>query len=71
MVAEKGKRIIRKPELYSRIGLSDATMWRLEKAGKFPRRILIGGNSVRWLESEIEEWFEKKLSERGHARRIK
>ena len=53
-------RVIRKPELFSRVGLSDATIWRMEKAGKFPKRIGLGGNSVGWLEHEISEWFEKK-----------
>ncbi len=33
---DSGRRIIRKPELMSRIGLSDASIWRMEKAGKFP-----------------------------------
>ena len=29
---------------------------RLEKAGKFPRRIQIGARRVGWLLSEIEAW---------------
>ncbi len=30
---------------------------RLEKAGKFPRRIRIGTKRVGWLYSEIEVWI--------------
>jgi len=60
----KSQRIIRKPELFSRIGLSDATVWRLERAGKFPKRIRLGGNSVGWLSTELEEWIEKKAADR-------
>jgi prophage regulatory protein len=57
-------RIIRKPELLSKVGLSDATIWRMERAGKFPKRVSLGGNSVGWLDHEIKEWFEQKAAER-------
>jgi len=58
-------RIIRKKELLKAIGLSDVTIWRMERAGKFPRRIRLGGNSVGWYESEIIEWQERKKAERA------
>jgi len=57
-------RIIRKPELFSMIGLSDTTIWRMEKYGKFPKRVQLGGNSVGWINGEIEEWLSKKSAER-------
>jgi prophage regulatory protein len=62
------QRIIRKPELFSMIGLSDATIWRMEKAGNFPRRIFLGGNSVGWFNNEISEWLMKKASDRTQSR---
>ncbi len=62
------QRIIRKPELLSIVSLSDATVWRREKMGDFPRRIKLGGNSVGWLESEVEDWLSKKVSERFSSR---
>jgi prophage regulatory protein len=58
------RRIIRKPELLSKVGLSDATIWREEKAGRFPKRIKLGGQSVGWFSDEVEAWFEKKKAER-------
>jgi len=58
------QRVIRKPELISTVALSDPTIWRLEKKGKFPKRIQLGGNSVGWLKSEVDEWLEKKANER-------
>ena len=57
-------RIIRKPELFEKIGLSDATVWRMEKTGKFPKRIQLGGNSVGWLLSEIDQWISDRAAER-------
>ena len=56
--------IIRKPELFSKLSLSDATIWRMEKSGKFPRRIKLGGNSVGWFENEVEAWLLKKSADR-------
>lgn len=61
---EKAERILRKPELFSKLQLSDPTIWRLERAGKFPGRIRLGGASVGWLESEIDEWLKKKAEAR-------
>ena len=57
-------RIIRKKELLRSMGLSDVTIWRMERAGTFPKRIKLGGNSVGWYESEIIEWMEKKRQDR-------
>jgi len=57
-------RVIRKPELLSKVSLSDPTVWRLERAGRFPKRISLGGNSVGWIESEVEGWIQEKKAER-------
>jgi len=37
-------------------GLSRMTIYRLELAGKFPKRRQLSKNSVAWVESEIEQW---------------
>lgn len=60
-------RVIRKPELLGMIGLSDATVWRMERAGRFPRRINLGGNSVGWIDAEIAAWLDKKAAERPES----
>ncbi|MGD9975024.1 MAG: helix-turn-helix transcriptional regulator [Desulfatirhabdiaceae bacterium] len=62
------KRIIRKPELFLKIGLSDATIWRMERAGRFPQRIQLGGNSVGWFDDEIELWLSEKAADRVERR---
>ena len=59
------QRIIRKPELFAKLCLSDATIWRMERAGKFPKRVRLGGQSVGWFSDEIDAWFEKKAADRG------
>lgn len=50
-------RLIRKSEILKITGLSYSTIWRLEKAGQFPKRRKVGSYSVAWLESEIKEWI--------------
>ena len=58
------ERVIRKPELFSRIPLSDPTIWRMERAGKFPKRVKLGGNAVGWLETEVEAWLAERSADR-------
>jgi len=34
------------------------------RAGKFPAPIKVGQNRIGWIESEIDEWLNAKISER-------
>ena len=48
---------------------SDMHIWRLERAGKFPRRIKLGPGRVAWRLSEILSWIDERAAERdGPAR---
>ena len=38
---------------------------RLEKGGQFPKRVPIGGNSVAWLEDEIDDWIKGRAALRA------
>lgn len=64
LVIEKRERVVRKPELLNIIGLSDATVWRMERDGKFPKRLRLGGNSCGWLESEVRGWLQHLADDR-------
>lgn len=58
------KKILRKKEVREITGLSDTTLWRLERDdSSFPRRLRLGG-AVGWLEEEIEKWIEERAAER-------
>lgn len=50
-------KILRKPAVVERVALSGTTIWRLERAGKFPRHIQLGANSIGWREADIEAWI--------------
>jgi prophage regulatory protein len=53
--------ILRKSEVLKRIGLSAATLWRLQKRGQFPQSISLTGNrAVGWHEADIAEWMENR-----------
>ena len=43
------KRIIRKPEMLARVGVSDTTLWRMERDGNFPKRRTIGAGVAGWI----------------------
>jgi prophage regulatory protein len=62
------KVILRKREVIRRTGLSDTTIWRLEKIDEFPRRIQITENgAVGWFEHEVEAWVHERV--RGGGKR--
>lgn len=60
-------RIIRKPELLNMLGISDPTVYRMEKAGKFPQRLRLGGNSCGWLKAEVDGWIAERIAARNEA----
>jgi prophage regulatory protein len=54
-------RILRSHELAAKLGVSRVTLWRWERQGLLPGKTQIGPNIVGWLESEIDEWWNRKL----------
>lgn len=44
--------------------LGRSTIYKYLDAKAFPKKVSIGANRVAWLESEIDEWMEKKLAQR-------
>lgn len=49
-------RLISKPEVLDRVGVSYPTLWAWMREGKFPRSRQLGGKAA-WVESEIEDWI--------------
>jgi prophage regulatory protein len=50
-------RLLSWPEVKARVGLSRTSVWRLEREGKFPKRVRILPGRVAWRESEIVAWI--------------
>src|SRR4051812_2134675 len=49
-------RLIGKPEVLDRVGVSFVTIWTWMRQDAFPRGRVVGGKTY-WLESEINEWI--------------
>jgi len=54
-------RIITQKELRSLVPYTPQHILRLEKAGRFPRRIKLGQNRIGWRLIDIEEWLKARL----------
>lgn len=52
--------LLRLPAVCDRIQLSGTTIWRLQRAGAFPRPIRISTQAIAWLESDIEQWIQAR-----------
>ena len=53
------------PQVQEIVPDSASHIWRLERSGKFPQRVRLGGNRVAWLQSEVNSWVESKLAARA------
>ena len=55
-MSTRSDRLIYRPELTKRVGLSYPTIWKQMRNGTFPRGRVVGGKTA-WLESEIDNWI--------------
>jgi prophage regulatory protein len=46
------------------IPYSKVHLWRLERDGKFPKRVPLGESRHGWLDSEIDDWITARMAER-------
>jgi prophage regulatory protein len=62
------RNIIRRAEVLKRTGLSNTTLWRLERAGDFPPKVILTeAGSVGWVEAEVDRWVHERV--RGGGKR--
>ena len=54
-------RILRLPLVRERTGLSRSSIYLRISEGRFPRPISLGERAVGWLESEINEWLNRRI----------
>lgn len=63
MTASSENRILRRPEVENRTGLSRSTLYAMMSEGTFPKPIRLGKRAVGWPESAIAEWLESRKSD--------
>jgi prophage regulatory protein len=61
--------ILRLSETLRRTGLSRSKLYELQSAGEFPKSIKLSrnGSAVGWIESEVHQWIQARISERDRA----
>ncbi|WP_367275155.1 helix-turn-helix transcriptional regulator [uncultured Erythrobacter sp.] len=57
-------KLVSKRQLKEMVLYSPQHIARLEKAGKFPKRVQLGPNRVGWIESEVLDWLQIRLDRR-------
>ena len=60
-------RILSKRQLREMVLYSPQHIARLEKAGKFPKRVKLGQARVGWIESEVLDWLQKRIDNRDET----
>ena len=63
---QHSNRLIRIKDVLNLTGLSRSYVYQLCKEGLFPKSLTLipGGISVAWVEQEILEWIDQRISER-------
>jgi len=54
-------KILGRKDVCDTAGISSVTLWRLERAGRFPKRRQLSARRVGWLESEVQAWLQSRL----------
>ena len=57
-------RILSKRQLKELVLYSPQHIARLERAGKFPKRVQLGPCRVGWVEDEVMDWLQSRLDGR-------
>jgi prophage regulatory protein len=60
-------KVLRLPEVVSRVGLKRASIYLHIAHGTFPKQITLGDRAVGWIESEIDAWLTAKIKNRGNS----
>ena len=56
----KNRRTLRRAQVIHKTGLSQASIFRLVRAGDFPRHFLLTPRCAVWFEDEIDAWLEDR-----------
>jgi len=69
-VPPRPDRLMRLPDVMAATGLARTSLWELERAGKFPKRMnrAEGSRAVVWSASEIERWVAQRKATRTAPR---
>ena len=58
-------KVLRLTEVCDRTGLSKSSIYKKMDEFDFPKSISLGARAVAWLEEEIEQWIQTRISKSG------
>ena len=53
-------RILRKPQVLARLGVSGTTLWRMQRRNEFPKPFRISPGLIGWRETDVDRWIEER-----------
>ncbi len=56
------QKILRLPQVIEMTGLPRSTIYALIKDNAFPKQVPLGRRAVGWIEQEIQDWIDGKIS---------
>jgi len=56
------KKFIRLPEVKIKTGLSRSSIYLRMSNGEFPQSISLGSRAIGWLDADIEQWLDERIS---------
>ena len=65
--AHAGRRMLRLADVEVRVGKRHAAIYAAIAKGTFPKPAPLGPKTVGWLEAEIEDWLEARITERDEG----
>lgn len=61
-------KILKLPEVESRVGYKSSSIYAMMKSNKFPKNISLGPRSCGWLEDDINKWIQQRIqASRGES----
>ena len=58
------KKFIRLPTVIERTGYRRTAIYEKIAAGTFPAPVKLGPRAIAWIEEEIKEWMDERITER-------
>lgn len=51
------KRVLRRPAVLAKVGISKTSLYNLEKSGDFPKHFMLSPRCAVWDEQEVDAWI--------------
>lgn len=65
MENSKVQRVLRRPEVENRTGLSRSSIYKFMAEGNFPKPFKLAPRAVGWRESDIDNWIKSRTTGDG------